>query len=409
MVDQIDLISSVSGGSVTAGYFALKGMDMFKDFEANFLKHNVQGDLVGTALNPVTWFRLATPAYSRIDVLRDYFDEDVFDHATYGDILGRESKAPGRRPYIVLNAGDMATGSVFSFNQDQFDLICSDLSQLKLADAVAASAAFPVALTAITLRNHSPCPSQAAATNIATSGWRMVDCHPRPIRVENDLETGIADNPDRYRRGILALHYLNELPCTPSGMTVADAASDRETDYVQLLDGGIADNLGLNEPISLLTSLDRSPSILGRINRGTIKRVAFVVVNARSEASNDFGKRNTPPGLIDTIWTTAGSPIDAASFLMLNKLRELTSSDTLRTTTVMVDFDYISDAACRKAFKNVATSWKLADSEIDALIILGRAMVLDSPGYAQLISELGGQIPPHKSIDDACGTLAARK
>ncbi len=46
-----------------------------------------------------------------------------------------------------------------------------------------------------------------------------------------------------------------------------------------------------------------------------IKRLAIIVVNARSEPSKDYGTRATPPGLLDTLFTLIGTPIDSTSFL----------------------------------------------------------------------------------------------
>ncbi|MBI4831267.1 MAG: patatin-like phospholipase family protein [Candidatus Lindowbacteria bacterium] len=41
LLDQVDMISSVSGGSVTAAYYALYGEQIFDDFKAGFLYRNV--------------------------------------------------------------------------------------------------------------------------------------------------------------------------------------------------------------------------------------------------------------------------------------------------------------------------------------------------------------------------------
>ncbi len=49
----------------------------------------------------------------------------------------------------------MVTGIRIAFNQDAFDVICSDLSSYSVARAVTASSAVPVVLTPITLRNYS--------------------------------------------------------------------------------------------------------------------------------------------------------------------------------------------------------------------------------------------------------------
>ena len=45
LLDEVDLISSVSGGSFTAAYYGLYGEKIFDDFEESFLKRNVDRDL----------------------------------------------------------------------------------------------------------------------------------------------------------------------------------------------------------------------------------------------------------------------------------------------------------------------------------------------------------------------------
>ena len=71
--------------------------------------------------------------------------------ATFAPLL----QVPRRRPYLLLNATDMTLGARFEFTQDQFDLLCSDLSVVPVARAVAASSAFPILLSPLTLHNYS--------------------------------------------------------------------------------------------------------------------------------------------------------------------------------------------------------------------------------------------------------------
>src|ERR1700731_4035133 len=75
LASQIDVGSSVSGGSVTAAYFALTGVDRQHDFEQNFLFSDVMDAVITRTLaNPLQLF------YPRIDILDDYLDEHVFAH-----------------------------------------------------------------------------------------------------------------------------------------------------------------------------------------------------------------------------------------------------------------------------------------------------------------------------------------
>ena len=391
LASQIDVISSVSGGSVTSAYFALYGIDGLSGLEDGFLKRDIIGTLVGRTLaNPAAWFQ------PRIDILSSYLDQNVFQGKTYQDLIAVEAPGRNRRPYVILNAADMATGSVFSFNQDQFDLICGDLSKLKIADAVSASAAFPVALSALTLRNHAPCPAQTAAAGDRRSGWQLNQGAPEPVRIVNDraadLDVGVdypkAENLARFRRGTVALTYLNR---------------DGDKKYVQLLDGGIADNLGLTMPFTLLTSPSEAPSILNRINTGRVDKLLLVVVNARGEGENSYGASAKPPGATDMLLTSIGTPIDATSFQMLSKLDLLIDNRVKPKSVVLVDFDFIADRACRAYFHNMATSWTLPPRQVDDLIALGKAMVLQSPRYKELVAALGGTAPAAQpTVEQIC-------
>ena len=391
LASQIDVISSVSGGSVTSAYFALHGIDGLGGFEENFLRRDVMDTLIGRALlNPGTWFQ------PRIDILNSYLDQHVFGGKTYQDLLNAESAGRDRRPYVILNAADMASGSVFSFTQDQFDLICGDLAKLKVADAVSASAAFPVALSALTLRNHAPCPAQTAAAGDVRSGWRLQEGKPEPLRIINDrdaaLATGVnypaAENLARFRRGTVALTYLNR-------------SGDKK--YVQLLDGGIADNLGLTLPYRLLTSPNESPSFLNQLNTGRVNKVLLIVVNARGESANDFGSSPTPPSAKDMLLTSIGTPIDGTSFQMLGQLDQLINKRFNPKSVVVVDFDFIADAACRARFHNMATNWTLPPDQVNDLIALGKAMVLQSPSYETMVAALGGTVPPpQRTVEQIC-------
>ena len=147
LMDEFDLVTAVSGGSVTAAYWALTGREGYHRLKGLFLDEDVRGELLKSTL--LSLAALPTPQYSRIDVLRGYLESTLFGQATYGDLLERRN-----RPYLVINATDMGTRSLFPFIQLQMDLICSDLRRIKIAEAVTASAAYPIAFPALTFYNH---------------------------------------------------------------------------------------------------------------------------------------------------------------------------------------------------------------------------------------------------------------
>jgi len=150
LLDDVDIISSVSGGSFTAAYYALWGDRIFSDFEPQFLKKHVQTDLLLRVLAPWNLVRLASPGFSRSDLAAEYYDHLLFKGATFGDLMARRG-----RPFLCVNATDIAFGARFEFTQDEFDLIRSDLSQFPVSRAIAASSALPMDPTPVNLKNYS--------------------------------------------------------------------------------------------------------------------------------------------------------------------------------------------------------------------------------------------------------------
>src|SRR5258708_28716453 len=150
LLDEVDVISSISGGSFPAAYYALRGRQIFDEFPERFLYRPVESDLIKLALSPASWLKLAAPAYGRSDLAAELYHREVFGGATYADLIARN-----RRPFVILNATDMTTGTQCPFIQDQFDRRCSDLAGVPLARAAASSSAFPGGLTALTYQNYA--------------------------------------------------------------------------------------------------------------------------------------------------------------------------------------------------------------------------------------------------------------
>jgi len=65
LLDEVDLITSVSGGSFTSAYYGLFGDRIFTDFEPRFLRRNLQRRLLLELLRPRNWVRLAGSFFDR--------------------------------------------------------------------------------------------------------------------------------------------------------------------------------------------------------------------------------------------------------------------------------------------------------------------------------------------------------
>jgi predicted acylesterase/phospholipase RssA len=149
LLDEVDCISSISGGSFTAAYYGLFRERIFTEFRPRFLDVNVEGALLRRVANPGNWFRLASPYFSRIDLAAEHYHEEIFEEKRFQALAD-----DGRRPFVILNATNLANGERFEFTQEQFDFLVSDLGTYPVARAVAASSAFPFLLSPVSLKNY---------------------------------------------------------------------------------------------------------------------------------------------------------------------------------------------------------------------------------------------------------------
>jgi NTE family protein len=406
LADEIDILSSVSGGSVTAGYFALYGAAGLPTLEKNFVRQDGMRAIIAEGLNPVGLALLATPSKERIDLFVDYLDRQLFHDVTFEKLVERK-----RRPYLILNAADMVEGTPFPFTQYTMDLLCSDLTKMKLSTAVAASAAFPVALSPITLKNYRTAKNEP----------------PCPVRKPGWLKPAEGTS-----------WYLD--PPRVAWQRTASAYADGQKKFIHLLDGGIADNLGVSEPYRLLTSDDVDPPFKQNILSGKIKKIVFIMINARSFAPSDLDDSQATPGALSMLTASIGSSIDRATFGTSERIRSLLTDrfrgmaddieheanrpgrpmrDVLlrqaanfrtvaqNTQFVTVDFDAIADPKCRRAFHGIATSWTLPGNQLDALNAMGEGLLAQDPSFPAALRAVNA-LPfdqPLITVDQACTLL----
>lgn len=93
----------------------------------------MQGEIIARTLNPSYWGDLWSTRWGRSELASQLYDEILFNGATFGD-LDR-----GTGPWILASATDISTGGRFVFNQNTFDVLCSDLNAVRLSRAAAAS------------------------------------------------------------------------------------------------------------------------------------------------------------------------------------------------------------------------------------------------------------------------------
>lgn len=145
-LDDVAVVSAVSGGALLAAAWVAAGRSDFGAFEARmrgFLAHDLKRRVALAALRPDRLARLLLdPGYSLTEVLADVLDDHVFAGATLAALAGT-------RPRLVLNATCINHGTGWRFTPERIGdwLLATEsretLGRFRLARAVAASAAFP--------------------------------------------------------------------------------------------------------------------------------------------------------------------------------------------------------------------------------------------------------------------------
>lgn len=376
-LDEVDVISSVSGGSFTAAYYALFPNGFFADFPPAFLHRDVESDLIGLALWPPNWFRLASSSFDRINLAAEYYDKNIFSGRTFGNLIEQR-----RKPYIIINATDMTLGRRFEFTQDQFDLLCSDLSTVNVATAVAASSAFPGLLSPLTIRNFA-----AHGCNFEPPEW---------------LTNALVRDKNPVRR----YAHARDL------WSYQDPTLKR--DYIHLLDGGLGDNIGLRGPYVALSSNDSNWSLFDKINQRRVRRVVVISANAKTKPREDWDQQKAAPDILDVLSLVTSGPMDNYSFDTVQLIRDfftnlnqevkdwtdcksLLDQCPVKMPAVLepvdfyaseLSFDSLDDEALRHCMENLPTSFSLPQDSVTLLRQVARLLLMQSADFSKAMKAL---------------------
>ena len=372
LLDELDYIASVSGGSFPAMHYGLYHDKSFETFPREFLKVDVNAYVYGTYLLPWNWEWLVNPFYGTNDRMAEVYDRLMFHGATYADLLRQGL------PVISINATDIANGISFSFTQPTFDLICSDLSTFPVSRAVAASNGFPVLFSPITLTSHTP------------------DC--RGMRPPTAPPAEWADTPDALsRRAVLA-------------RTANRYLDPERTKFVHLLDGGISDNLALRGVVNGGIALDDTSDAFRRVALKA-RRILVLSVDGQSAPDPSLSKQRVVTGLSQIFGAVSGTQIDAYNFETLvltdSELRNLVESvrkvrcaqarviegyncDDVRGALVHISLASIPDPQERQRLQAIPTGLTIPDEDVDLLVSSGEQLVQHNATIRGLISDLDG-------------------
>jgi len=384
LLDEVDVISAVSGGTFTAAYYGLHRERTFSDYERDFLHHDfnspitllaapyIAGSVAATVLNVPT---AGQDDRLPVEAIQGLYDRYLFHGATFADL---ERNA---RPLILIGAADDRDDAdpIFTFTQDNFDSLCLDLSSYPLARAVTAANALPFLFKGVTLENYAD------------------DCEGRRRRYGEESPSLL----DSFGREFVRR------------MTGGLASLD---DSVNLTDAGTVDNLGLQPLIDRLARMQANGEALRRARLEAVRRVLLISVDGQGRSftpdEEGAGKNKGTVQHPADIWTepsdreqleNARGAIDA--FVSNLKSARCAKSaliarrpcDDVEGELVYLSLTQISDADLRRRLMSIPTTLTLAADEVDLLIAAGEEAVRTSAPLDQFrrslatVGPLGGR------------------
>jgi len=382
LLDTVGVITGVSGGSFTALAYGLYGDKLFAEYEERFLKRNVQGELIARFLNPLRWGNLSFTQWGRSELAADLYDEILFNGATFADLERRKDLL------IMASATDVSTGAKLVFDQELFDAICSNVDDVKLSRAAAASSAVPVALSPVTLNNYG-----GTCNYVPPAGLQLVAKDAQPSRAA-----------ERAKRQV------------DEWLAFTDGA---RRPYIHLVDGGLADNVGMR---SFLTVMDLTEA-LQEAGEATwldsVRRIVVIVANSATAPRTKWDQSESPPGAVTLVLQSSGVPMEHYSFEAMELLKDksanwrlkhrLRQSAAFAANTdpaiaedlkgpdidiypIDVSFAELKDKAEFEYLNGLPTSFVLPPEAVDRLRAAAGTIMAASPEFQRLLKDVGAKV-----------------
>lgn len=356
MLDEVDFISSVSGGSFTAAYYGLHGDGIFETYEKAFLLRDVEKYLFWGLANPIEWFRQG----GRTEMAIKYYNDTIFHDATFADI---NSKAG---PLIIINASGLAHGVRFSFLQEYFSLLCSDINSFPVAKAVAASSAVPIVFLPVVLEKYTDCSSDEPE-------WL------KKAKSRTDSDPLLAETTE----GIDRLLNKDQLR------------------YIHLVDGGITDNLGLHALYDMVSLNGGVEKTLQTMHKKPPSHLVVIAVNSSTEPQPDMDISNEEPSIEETIGAISGTQLHRYNTMTMELMKSSvkkwakevsTTGHQVKPYFIRIGARNIRESELKSFFNKIPTSFALSKDVVDRLIKGGYKLLHNDPEYQRLISDLKGNI-----------------
>jgi NTE family protein len=366
LLDQVDVITAVSGGAYTASYYGLFGDRIFEDFTSEFLYQDWPLIYRSMLVSPINVGNMLAKDYNRTDLMADHLNRTLFKGSKFSDL------SKNNLPFVFISATDLNNSVIFPFIQSQFDFLCSDLSSYPVANAVMASSAVIPAFAPAALRNHDGCPERKKA-------W-----------VEKALkEKNIASR--RYAVARALDRY----------------APPREMPYLRLVDGGVVDNLGVRG--SMMSPVAHHGDVASMAGAFTLRElekvqnVLVVIVNAQVYRPYEWALGGEEPGLLDTTKASFDGAFNTLNIETIGQAKEEflqwgervnrsrdPDRQPVKVHFSVITFDGIDDEEERRKYNRFPNAG-LDVEEVDRLRSLGAELLTRSPEYNDFLKAINSQ------------------
>ena len=362
LLENIDLVYGVSGGSLLAAYFALQGADVIPKFENDFLKKNFQSEVINQILSFSNLPRLTSPQFGRGDLLQEQLNLALYRNATFADLAHKR-----KGPFAVISATDMNIGQKITFTQEFFDGLCLNLNDLEIARAVAASSSVPLIFSPLTLNNNG------GNCNYTIPELAILEASER--------DGGLKSKNIEEVKNILSLYQ-----------------NSKERPFIHLVDGGLTDNLGLSSLTDIYDVMGQEKIYRKALESG-LKRIVVINVNAQNEVTSEIDQSADVPGVTDVVNTIINVPIDRNTQITLRRFREfaeqwnknmrkIPAPDRVELHFVSLSLKDLPESPLRKEVLNISTSFYLPASDVNKLKRAAQILLENSTEYRTMLKAL---------------------
>lgn len=351
ILDGVDVISGVSGGSLSAAYYSLYKPADFSNQDVNVeffqrYKSNMTTDfhMRGTAHYLTHPWEAVSKYYTRyrfVQTLGETFDQHIFKGNTFGYLQDRENS--GVSPVTLINATSLDTGKKFLF------------TNLNVQD----NWAFDPAALIGRLPEVGPAADRPGLTLMATVmgtpmfqpfGFDAINSDIGAFRISHAVAASCA------------------YPVIPGPAALINYA---ETGYVHLADGGINDNSGVDSLVGLY---------LGHLAKAqSSKKMVILAINVSSEMKPE--ETQDPDGYVSSI-----EYADRAAMTLGTRAQTLATVMFNAPQAVNIIPINLRDASYHKQLDSGATM--LAISQRDALTLINAGVEMVSRQRDQIVGAL---------------------